>query len=56
MRDVYAVSFETFGGVYAGFIYDGTNFIMDDLELFTIPAPAGALLITGGLWLRRRRA
>ncbi|MAJ47548.1 MAG: hypothetical protein CBC35_09900 [Planctomycetes bacterium TMED75] len=54
--DVYAVTFETYGGVSAGFEYDGTNFIVDDLELFSIPAPAGAFLITGGFFLRRRRA
>ena len=53
------VTFESYGGTYAGFGTDGTNFIMDDLNV-TIPAPAGMLLLGlgafGGRSRRRMRA
>ena len=53
------VTFESYGGTYAGFGVDGTNFIMDDLNV-TIPAPAGMLLLGlgafGGRSRRRMRA
>ena len=49
------VTFESYGGTYAGFGVDGTNFIMDDLYM-TIPAPAGMLLLgLGAIGGRSRR-
>lgn len=48
------VTFESYGGTYAGFGVDGTNFIMDDLNV-TIPAPAGMLLLGLGVFGGRSR-
>lgn len=53
---VSAVTFETFGGSDAGFALDGTNFIMDDVDLTVVPTPpVFATLLLAGIGVRRRR-
>ena len=53
---VSSVTFETFGGTSAGFALDGTNFIMDDVDLTVVPAPSIlATILVAGLGVRRRR-
>ena len=55
IEGAFMVTFESSGGVYAGFGTDGSNFIMDDLNM-TIPAPAGMLLLgLGAIGGRSRR-
>ena len=54
---VTSVTFETSGGTPAGFALDGTNFIMDDVDLTVVPAPPIlATMLVAGLGVRRRRA
>ena len=49
------ISFETFGGSSGGFGGDGSNFIMDDLDVSYVPAPAGIMLLGLGACVNRRR-
>ena len=53
---VSSVSFETYGGEYSGYALDGTNFILDDVDLAIVPAPPViATFLLGGFGRRRRR-
>ena len=50
------VTFESYGGVDAGFNGSGSNFIMDDIDLNVVPAPSViATVLLAGLVGRRRR-
>ena len=50
------VTFETYGGTFAGFSNDGSNFIMDDIDLTVVPAPSViTTVVLAGLLRRRRR-
>lgn len=49
------ISFETFGGSSGGFGGDGTNFIMDNLDVSYVPSPAGVMLLGLGACASRRR-
>ena len=50
------VTFETYGGTSAGFIGDGSNFIMDDIDLTVVPAPSViTTVLLAGVFRRRRR-
>jgi hypothetical protein len=49
------IQFETFGGSSGGFGGDGSNFIMDNLNVSYVPAPAGIMLLGLGACASRRR-
>ena len=49
------IQFETFGGTPGGFGGDGSNFIMDNLNVSSVPAPAGVMLLGLGACASRRR-
>jgi hypothetical protein len=49
------IQFETFGGSSGGFSGDGSNFIMDNLNVSYVPAPAGVMLLGLGACASRRR-
>jgi hypothetical protein len=59
--DINRLTFNSFGGLKAGFLSDGENFVMDNLSFEFVPEPSSLLLTACGvltLWafVRRKRA